>query len=113
MFRLKFRLEKDAILDCPKYPPTIKATPKNKNQQNNAFCLPPPLPPPSLVFRTKFTTSELKSKKYQTEKYSTQTVNELGPPVLESSTRISKFYAPTDFEHKFDKTEIENCLPIG
>ena len=28
-------------------------------------------------------------------------------------TRISKFYAPTDSEHKFDKTEVENWLPIG
>ena len=33
---------------------------------------------------------------------------ELGPPVLESSTKISKFYAPTDFEHKFHKTGMEN-----
>ena len=40
-------------------------------------------------------------------------VNELRPPVLESSTRISKFYAPTDSEHKFNKTEMENWLPIG
>ena len=35
-------------------------------------------------------------------------INELGLPVLESSTRIS-----TDSEQKFDKTEIENWLPIG
>ena len=40
------------------------------------------------------------------------TGNELGPPVLESSARISKFYAPTDSEHKFNETEIENWLPI-
>ena len=33
-------------------------------------------------------------------------VNELGLPVLESSTRISKFHAPTDFERKLNKTEI-------
>ena len=49
MFRLKFRLEKDAISTDPildflqhpttHHPPTIKAPPKNKNQQNNAFCL--------------------------------------------------------------------------
>ena len=31
----------------------------------------------------------------------------------ESSTKISKFYAPTDSEHKFDKTEIENQLKSG
>ena len=41
-------------------------------------------------------------------------VNELlGPPVLESSTRIPKCYAPTESEHKFNKMEIENWLPIG
>ena len=41
------------------------------------------------------------------------TVNELGPPVLESSARISKFHASTDCEHKFNKTEIANWLLIG
>ena len=40
-------------------------------------------------------------------------VNELGPPVSELSTRISKFYALADSEHKFDKTEIKNWLTIG
>ena len=35
-------------------------------------------------------------------------VNELGLPVLESSARVSKFYAPTDSEHKFNKREIKN-----
>ena len=40
-------------------------------------------------------------------------VNELRPPVLPSSTRISKFHATTDYERKFNKTEIENWLPIG
>ena len=33
---------------------------------------------------------------------------ELGPPVLKSLSRISKFYIPTDSEHKFNKKEIEN-----
>ena len=32
---------------------------------------------------------------------------------MESSARISKFYAPPDSEHKFNKTEIENWLPTG
>ena len=41
------------------------------------------------------------------------TVNELGPLVFESSSRISKVYATTDSEHKFNKTEIKNWLPIG
>ena len=41
-------------------------------------------------------------------------VIELGLPVLESSTRISKFYDPTaDCEHKFHKMMIENWLSIG
>ena len=54
------------------------------------------------------------SLQYQNwNKYSILTVNEPGPPVLESSARISKFYAPTDSEHKFNKTEIENWPPIG
>ena len=30
------------------------------------------------------------------------------PLVLEPSARIPKLYAPTDSEHKFNKTEIEN-----
>ena len=53
------------------------------------------------------------NKTFYPNMYSILTVNELGPPVLESSARISKFYAPTDSEHKFNKTEMENWLPIG
>ena len=75
----------------------IKTMLKNESWQNNAFCT-PSLPFLS-VFHTKLTISELKS---------IITINELGPPVLESLTRISKFYAPADSEHKFNKTEIEN-----
>ena len=37
----------------------------------------------------------------------------LGLPVSESSTRTSKVHAPTGSEHKFNKTGIENWLPIG
>ena len=32
---------------------------------------------------------------------------ELGEPVSESSTRISKLYIPADSEYKFDKTETK------
>ena len=49
LFWLKSQLEKDAISAGPKedflphpitaHPPTIKAQPKKKNEQNNAFCL--------------------------------------------------------------------------
>ena len=37
-------------------------------------------------------------------------VIELGSEFL---TRISKFYDPTESEHKFHKTRIENWLSIG
>ena len=39
--------------------------------------------------------------------------HKLGPLVSEPSTRISKFYDPTDSEHKFHKARIENWLSIG
>ena len=39
-------------------------------------------------------------------------VIELGPPVSESSTRISKLYDPTDSEHKCHKTKIQYFLSI-
>ena len=51
------------------------------------------------------------SSQYQNwtaNKYSILTVNELGPPVLESLARISKFYAPTASEEKFNKTKNRN-----
>ena len=40
-------------------------------------------------------------------------VTELVPPVLESSTKISKFYNPTDSKHKLHKTRIENWHSLG
>ena len=39
-------------------------------------------------------------------------VIELGPAVLQSLTRISKFYDPSDSEQKFHKTRIENWLIV-
>ena len=45
-------------------------------------------------------------------KDSIQTVIEIGPPVSQSSTKISKFHAPTDSEQKFHKARIENWPPI-
>ena len=38
---------------------------------------------------------------------------ELGPPVSQSSTWISKFYGLTDSEHKCYKRKTENWLFIG
>ena len=35
-------------------------------------------------------------------------VIELGPPVSESSTKISKFYVPIDSKHKLHKAGIED-----
>ena len=61
----------------------------------------------------RFSTQSSQYQNWKANKYSILTVNELGPPVLEPSTRILKFYALTDSEHKFNKTEIENWLPIG
>ena len=58
-------------------------------------------------------TQSLQYQDWKANKHSILTVNELVPSVLESSTRISKFYAPTDSEHKLHKTEIENWLLIG
>ena len=40
-------------------------------------------------------------------KHSLRTAIELGPSVLESSTKISKFHAPTDSEHKFHRAWIK------
>ena len=51
-------------------------------------------------------------RNWKGNKYSILIVSELRPPVSKSSTRISKFYAPTDSELKFYKTVIENCLSI-
>ena len=58
----------------------------------------------------RFSTQKWQYQNWKANEYSVLTVIELGPPVPESSTRISKFYAPTDseFEHKFYKTGIEN-----
>ena len=45
-------------------------------------------------------------------KDSIRTTIEFRLPVSESSTKILKFHAPTDSEHKFHKTRIENWPPV-
>ena len=35
-------------------------------------------------------------------------VNILGSPVLKSSNKISKFFAPTDSQQKFNEKEVES-----
>ena len=57
-------------------------------------------------------TQSSKNQNWKTNKYSILTVIEPGPPMLEPSARILKFYAPTESEHKFLKTGIKNWLPI-
>ena len=63
-------------------------------------------------FHTKFTISDLKSK-YIIFCPNYLTAIELRPPVSDSSTRISKFYNPTDSERRLHETRIENWLSIG
>ena len=87
-------------------PLMIKAMPKNKNLQNNAFWH--PLPSPSSV-----STQSSQYQDWKANKNSILAVNELGPLVLEFSARISKFHAPTDSECKFNKMEIKKWLPMG
>ena len=70
---------------------------KIKNE-NNAFCL------PFIVFLHKV--HNIRFEK-QICILSELTVIKLGPPVSESSTRISKVHDPTDSERKFHKTRIE------
>ena len=79
------------------HPPSIKAPSKNKDYESHACCF-------SLISCLQY--HNLKSDKYSL-------LIDLELPVLEPSTRISYFYAPTDSEYKFHKTGIENCLPIG
>ena len=69
--------------------------------------LPPPLPP------YRFLTQSSQYQNWKANQYSILIVTELGSPLLESSASILKFYAPTDSEHKLNKTEFENWLPIG
>ena len=66
--------------------------------------LPPPSPP------HQFSTQSSQYQKGKANKYFILTVMKLGLLVLESSAGISIFYAPTDYEHIFNKTEIENWL---
>ena len=73
------------------------------------------LPPLHWFFQTKFTISDLKSKYVfypngnRNWTASVGVLNQLQDLV----TRISKFHDPTDSEHKFNKTRIENWLSIG
>ena len=65
---------------------------------------------PSLFFSPKV--HNIRFEK-ETRILSQLTVIGLGLQVWESSIRISKFHDPTDSEHNFYKTRIENWLSIG
>ena len=104
MMRFQLALNKNFCTNPQ--PLTHRQLKQHQRTKINKTMLSARLPTLSSVFHTKFTISELKC-------YSTLTVNKLGPPVLESSARISKFYSPTDSDCKFNKTKIENWLLIG
>ena len=58
------------------------------------------------AFPHRFFTQSSLYQNSKASKYSILTVAEHGRPVSKSWTKILKFYAPTDSEHKFYKTGI-------
>ena len=94
---------------CPNPQPfTHRQVKQRQRTKINKTILTVPFSHPSSVFPQK-----IQYQNWNANKYSILTLNELGPPVLESSARTSRFYPPTDSEHKLNKTEIENLLSIG
>ena len=73
-----------------------------------------PSHPPNLIILSAYLSSFFKQRSHIgigakiVNKDSIRTAIKLGQPVSESSTKISKFHAPTDSEHKFHKARIEN-----
>ena len=61
----------------------------------------------------RFSTQNSQYQNWKATESFSLTVIEVGPPVLQSSIRISRFYIPTDSEHRFNKTRMEHWLPIG
>ena len=56
----------------------------------------------------RFSTKNSQYQNRKANKYSILTVIELGLPVSESPTSSQNFMSPSDSEHKFHKTGIEN-----
>ena len=106
--KMTFQLALNKTFCLNPQPFTHRQVKQPQRTKINKTMLSAPLPPTSSVFHTKFAISELKCNKY-----SVVIVNELRSPVLESWARISKHYAPSDSEHKFDKKEIKDWLPVG
>ena len=106
--KMRFQLAQNKTF-CPNPQPFSHQQVKQlqRTKINKTILSAPFLPP------HRFSTQSLQCQNWNANKYFIVIVHELGPPVLESSARVSKFYAPTDSKHKFDKTEMENWLPIG
>ena len=90
---------------CTIQPPLIHRRFKHRQRTKTKQCFLPPL--------HRFPTQSSQYQYWKASKYSILTVVELRPSVSESSTGSQTFYTPTDSEHKFHKTGIENWLPIG
>ena len=77
-----------------------------------------PSHPPHLIMLSAFPSSFFKQSLHIgigtkiVKKDFIRTAIEIEPPVSESSTKISKFHAPTDSEDKFHKVRIKNWPPI-
>ena len=92
---------------CPNPQPlTHRRLKQRQKTKINKTMLSAPLSslPPSPLIGCPYKVHNIRIEK--AKKYSILTVNELEPPVLDFSARISKFYAPTDSEYKFNKTEL-------
>ena len=92
---------------CPNPQPlTHRRLKQRQKTKINKTMLSAPLSslPPSPLIGFPYKVHNIRIEK--AKKYSILTVNELGPPVLDFSARISKFYAPTDSEYKLHKTEL-------
>ena len=80
------------------------------------YCVLFPPHPPYLImlsaFPQRFQTIFVYGNWNENRKQAFYTNDKLGPPVSESSTKISKFHGPNDSEHKFHKARIENWPPI-
>ena len=109
---LKSQLENDGISAglkgdfCPTPPPLFHR--RFKHHQRTKINKAMLSTSRSSVFAAKFTISVLKSKYILHPNGNWTRTASVG-----ALNWVSKFYAPTDSEHKFHKTETENWLPIG
>ena len=104
--KMRFQLALNKTF-CPNLQPLTHRQVKRRQRTkiNKIMLYAPSLP------SHRFSTQSLQYQNWNANRYSILT--EVGRQVSESSARISKFHAPTDSADKFNKTEIENWLPIG